>query len=66
MAGTVANRIAGEPRTNRIAIEHPSGFIDIELTLDASGELTSAGVIRTARRIFDGAIHVPTRIYTGA
>ncbi|MFI5960637.1 4-oxalomesaconate tautomerase [Streptomyces asoensis] len=46
--------------SDRIRIEHPTGFLDIESSLGATpGGLPSArrtAVVRTARKIFDGAV----------
>ena len=48
-----------------IKIEHPSGMIEVELTIDGSGpnlSIVSGGVIRTARRLFEGKVLVPNQI----
>ena len=44
----------GGPR--RIDIEHPSGHLEVEVEVDAvrPPRVRSAGVIRTARKLFDG------------
>lgn len=45
-----------------IRIEHPSGAIDVELTLEGSGpnlSVVSGGVVRTARRLFEGRVLIP-------
>jgi 2-methylaconitate cis-trans-isomerase PrpF len=58
--GTVAYDLAATdgPRS-AVAIEHPSGRIDIDLAFAPDGTVTRAGVIRTARRIFEGNLLVP-------
>ncbi|PKR52996.1 4-oxalomesaconate tautomerase [Thalassospira marina] len=51
-----------------IKIEHPSGSIDVELTIDGSGpnlSVISGGVIRTARRLFEGRVLVPETLLAG-
>ncbi|WP_417843192.1 4-oxalomesaconate tautomerase [Thalassospira sp.] len=48
-----------------IQIEHPSGMIAVELTLEGSGpnlSVVSGGVVRTARRLFEGRVLVPENI----
>ncbi|NVO18013.1 MAG: 4-oxalomesaconate tautomerase [Rhodoplanes sp.] len=58
--GTVAYDLASRDGSrNAVAIEHPSGRIDIDLTFGPDGTVTRAGVIRTARRIFEGNLLVP-------
>ena len=68
MSGTVANPLADvrAARADRLVIEHPSGVL--EVTLRTSGEsdaltIESAGVVRTARKIFDGEVMVPAGIW---
>ncbi|MDP2699147.1 4-oxalomesaconate tautomerase [Thalassospira sp.] len=51
-----------------ITIEHPGGSIDVELTIEGSGpnlSVISGGVVRTARRLFEGRILVPETILEG-
>jgi 2-methylaconitate cis-trans-isomerase PrpF len=48
-----------------IQIEHPSGKIAVELTIDGSGpnlSVISGGVVRTARRLFEGKVLVSGNI----
>jgi len=65
--GTVASEVARlGPASNPLAvgIEHPAGRIEVSIDIrrTAGGiEVTSAGLVRTARLIFDGKIHVPGR-----
>jgi 4-oxalomesaconate tautomerase len=60
--GSVAEGIAQSPAGGaRIRIEHPSGFLDIEADVaSGSGEnppmVRRTAVVRTARKIFDGAV----------
>lgn len=67
MPGTVARPLADATAASdgRCVIEHPSGVL--EVTLGTSGEgasltVESAGVVRTARKIFDGEVLVPEDI----
>lgn len=48
-------------QSDRIRIEHPSGFLDIETSVDAEAEgsapvVRRTAVVRTARKIFDGTV----------
>lgn len=43
-------------------LEHPKGSIEVTLTY-ADGTFRSAGIIRTARKIMSGHIHVPEAIF---
>lgn len=59
--GSVAHGIAALPEQgDRIRIEHPSGFTDIESTIDHTPDGTlrarRTAVVRTARKIFDGTV----------
>lgn len=58
--GTVAAAIAGGPNTGApLAIEHPSGTLDTEVTVhrDTDGTWRAASLShRTARKIFDGRV----------
>ena len=50
-------------------IEHPTGHLSVELQLEHTGDqvsVTSAALIRTARWLFDGRVHIPTRVWSGA
>lgn len=70
ISGTVASTIATLPPAPQgmVAIEHPSGKILLDLDADFTGgrqHLRRAALIRTARRIFDGHVHVPSTIWAG-
>ena len=68
--GTIAAQLAplqAAPQ-GMIKIEHPQGLIAIDLDVDFTGgkqELRRAALIRTARRIFEGAVCVPSKIWSG-
>lgn len=62
--GTVADGLVtiGNTHPAPIKIEHPSGSIDVifDFKIGTSGfELKSAGLLRTARKLFSGSLHVP-------
>ena len=44
----------GNPKT--LSVEHPTGEFSVVATLDDSGDLISAGVLRTARKLMDGVV----------
>ncbi|HYD66557.1 4-oxalomesaconate tautomerase [Azospirillum sp.] len=55
-------RISDSPR-RIVRIEHPSGFLDVEMETEGTGPSTvirRAAVLRTARRLFDGHVLVPS------
>jgi len=68
--GTIAAQLApllAAPQ-GMIKIEHPQGLIIIDLDVDFTGgrqELRRAALIRTARRIFEGMVCVPSKIWSG-
>ncbi|MCK0745181.1 4-oxalomesaconate tautomerase [Chromohalobacter nigrandesensis] len=65
--GTVCEGLArlGEGPTQRLSIEHPTGEFTVELTQDAQGDVVRAGLLRTARLLFEGYLHVPRAVWEG-
>jgi 4-oxalomesaconate tautomerase len=68
--GTIAAQIAPLPAAPQgmVRIEHPSGKIIIDLDADFAGgrqDLRRAALIRTARRIFEGQVMIPARVWAG-
>ncbi len=68
--GTLAAQIAPlKPAPQgMVKIEHPSGLILIDLDADFTNgkqELRRAALVRTARRIFEGLVNVPAKIWAG-
>lgn len=59
--GTVAFDLAARDGAV-VTIEHPGGKIPIALTAK-DGAVTRAEFVRTARRIFEGAVLVPSRLF---
>lgn len=59
LAGSVAYPIATPTTgTNRLlSVEHPLGATPAIVELDESGEVLSAGMLRTARKLFKGTIY---------
>jgi 4-oxalomesaconate tautomerase len=68
--GTLAHEIAGPQKIPQgiVEVEHPSGKIAIDLDADfTAGKqvLRRAALVRTARRIFEGLVHVPSHVWAG-
>ena len=55
-AAEVANVPEGNSKT--LSIEHPSGETTCILKVDGDGEVTSAALLRTARKLMDGVVFV--------
>jgi 4-oxalomesaconate tautomerase len=55
LPGSVATDLAARERDGtRIRLEHPTGYFDTDIELDAAGRIARAAVVRTARKLFDG------------
>ncbi len=68
--GTIAAQIAPLPPAPQgmVKIEHPSGLILIDLDADFNNgkeKLRRAALVRTARRIFEGSVLVPAKVWAG-
>lgn len=67
--GTVSDGLIARPNENpaELVLEHASGTI--EVLVDFSNEngfsLNSAGLVRTARKLADGKVYVPTSVWPG-
>ena len=63
--GTVASEVARIAMASKpvvVAVEHPAGQLEVSLDIHRAAdgiEVVSAGLVRTARLIFDGRIYVP-------
>ena len=53
-AAALAETGSGQRRT--LAVEHPTGEMTVIASLDSAGAVTSAGILRTARKLFDGRV----------
>lgn len=63
--GTIAEGLAQLPTENPapLKIEHPSGAIDVVMDVSIENgifDLKSAGLLRTARKLMSGQVHVPS------
>lgn len=65
--GTLAARIAGQLELPAdLRIEHPSGKLDVRVERPHPNASPVVSVVRTARRLFEGAVLVPTDRPIGA
>lgn len=66
--GTVADGMLARPNAApaNVVLEHPSGTIEVVVDYDAKDGFTlnAAGLVRTARKLADGMIYVPSSIWT--
>ena len=61
--GSVAHEIARPDLSSLVHLEHPSGRITIDVSLDETGQVSQASLVRTARRIFEGTLIVPASTF---
>ncbi|TDE38305.1 4-oxalomesaconate tautomerase [Antarcticimicrobium sediminis] len=56
--GTPAHAMAetGAGAERSLAVEHPTGEMTVVATLDGSGAVVQAGILRTARKLMDGVV----------
>lgn len=68
LPGTVADGLADRPAglDCTVTVEHPTGVLDVAMTAKAKGngiEILSGGVIRTARKLMEGDVFVPSHLF---
>ena len=65
VAEGLLQRPSSQPATLRL--EHPSGMIEVvvEYSSDNGFTPTAAGLVRTARKIADGHVYIPAKIWSG-
>jgi 4-oxalomesaconate tautomerase len=58
VAGSPAAEVADIPEGNRktLSVEHPTGEMSCVLELDAEGQVATAALLRTARKLMDGEV----------
>jgi 2-methylaconitate cis-trans-isomerase PrpF len=71
LEGTVANRLARVDKANPglVRIEHPGGTIDVNVEARPSRgglEVGEASLLRTCRKLFEGQICIPSRVWDGS
>jgi 4-oxalomesaconate tautomerase len=62
--GTGSDLAELSPAGHVVDVEHPTGHLEVEVELDTTADpprVISAGVIRTARKLFDGIVFPPAR-----
>ena len=68
--GTVADGFLDRPVRSpaKVVLEHPSGKIDvlIEFSVASGFAIKSAGLVRTARKLAEGRLFVPRRVWDGS
>jgi 2-methylaconitate cis-trans-isomerase PrpF len=64
LPGTVAAAFANGNDASPVRIAHPAGVLEVALALEGD-TVAWAGVVRTARRIFEGNLLIPARIWPG-
>jgi 4-oxalomesaconate tautomerase len=61
-------RAAGDGRSRRLDVEHPTGFFTVEMDVETDGnsiKVERAALLRTARKIMAGNAFVPASIWDG-
>ncbi|MFW5330010.1 4-oxalomesaconate tautomerase [Hydrogenophaga sp. ZJX-1] len=69
LPGTVASGVARSPGRHPLVVLHPAGQIDVEVELDGVGDaatVQSAALVRTARKIMQGMLHLPGYVFPPA
>jgi 2-methylaconitate cis-trans-isomerase PrpF/tripartite-type tricarboxylate transporter receptor subunit TctC len=69
LPGTVASQPDLPTGSHAVAVLHPQGRIDVEVELAGSGDdvmVRRAGLLRTARKIMQGELHLPGHVFSGA
>lgn len=57
LPGSVAHPLAAPPEDGvRYRLEHPGGHLDVEVEMGEGGAVLRSGVVRTARKLFDGLV----------
>ena len=67
LPGTVISGAAAAPGTRSIAVLHPQGRIDVEVAIEGIGaeaRIQRAALVRTARKILQGELHIPSYVFS--
>jgi 2-methylaconitate cis-trans-isomerase PrpF/tripartite-type tricarboxylate transporter receptor subunit TctC len=67
LPGTVASERGLAPGRHQVAVLHPQGRIEVEVEVaERDGEIVvqGASLVRTARKIFQGDLHLPDHVFT--
>ena len=66
--GTIADFALPNETPARIVLEHPSGSLDVLVDYENSADgfqIKSAGLVRTARKLAEGHVFIPSEIWAG-
>ena len=69
LPGTVASGIARQAGRHALVVLHPAGQIDVAVDIEGEGEaieVKSAALVRTARKIMQGMLHLPGYVFPPA
>ena len=69
LPATVASGAPRAPGNHGLVIQHPAGQIDVAVEVEGEGDgasITSAALVRTARKIFQGELHLPDYVFSDA
>jgi tripartite-type tricarboxylate transporter receptor subunit TctC len=69
LPGTVASHPGLPGGTHDVAVLHPQGRINVQVALAEDGEeltVTQASLVRTARKILQGELHLPDYVFSHA
>ncbi|MBQ5965148.1 4-oxalomesaconate tautomerase [Massilia sp. ZL223] len=69
LSGTVASRSESAAGVGKVSVLHPAGRIDIEVDVEgtgASAQVKRASLLRTARKILQGELHIPDYVLSKA
>ena len=67
LPGTVASGSAAAAGERQVVVLHPQGRIDVAVTVCGTGDearVDSAALVRTARKILQGDLHLPDYVFT--
>jgi len=67
LPGTVVSATSRVAGLRRISVLHPQGRIDVEVTVEGSGDdarVQTAALVRTARKILQGDLHIPSYVFS--
>ena len=67
LPGTVASAAAPRSGLRSVLVLHPQGRIDVAVAIDGAGNearITRAALVRTARKILEGELHLPEYVFS--
>jgi 2-methylaconitate cis-trans-isomerase PrpF/tripartite-type tricarboxylate transporter receptor subunit TctC len=68
LPGTVASSVTPIAGRCRVAVLHPQGRIEVEVEVQGQGleaRIEQAALVRTARKILQGELHLPAYVFSG-